>query len=74
MRYIVCNPEIFDGEPVIVGTRIPAVRLQALLKYGYTEEKLRQEFPHVGVRKLRGALSELIGDGIQHRLEQPARA
>jgi uncharacterized protein (DUF433 family) len=64
MKYIERNQDIFGGEPVVVGTRIPAVRLTALIRQGYTETSLRSEFPQVSLQKLRGALAELMEAGI----------
>lgn len=69
MKYIVRNPEIFSGEPVLAGTRIPAVRLKALVERGYTEAHLKEDFPHVSRKKIRGALAELMEIGIE-RLSQ----
>lgn len=65
MQFVVRRSDILGGEPVIVGTRIPAARLSVLVRHGYTEERLRAEFPKLGVRKLRGALAELLEAGLR---------
>jgi uncharacterized protein (DUF433 family) len=65
-KYISKHKEILGGIPVIVGTRIPAERLAHLIKQGYTEEKIKQEFPGLSVTKVRGALFELAEIGIKH--------
>jgi uncharacterized protein (DUF433 family) len=62
--YIVRDKDIMGGAPVIVGTRIPAERLVALLEFGYTEEKIKEQFPHVDLKKIRGAVSELAASGL----------
>lgn len=68
-RYIVRNPEIMGGAPVIAGTRIPVIRLVWLMRHGYTEQQLREDFPYVSRTKLRGALAELFEHTV-HQLEQ----
>jgi uncharacterized protein (DUF433 family) len=65
MKYIVKIRGVQGGEPIIAGTRFPAERLVFLLQQGYTEERFRKEFPHLGVKKLRGALAELAASGIE---------
>lgn len=65
MTYIEKNEKILGGNPVIAGTRIPAQRLLHLIQSGYTEENLKEEFPGVPAKKIRGALSELISAGLQ---------
>src|SRR5436189_2986187 len=40
-HYIVSNPNILDGEPVIVGTRVPVVVILQFLKEEYTFEEIR---------------------------------
>jgi len=62
--YIVRDKDIMGGAPIIVGTRIPAERLVALLEFGYTEEKIRKQFPHLDIKKIRGAVSELAAIGL----------
>ncbi len=64
-RYIVQHPEIFSGEPVLAGTRIPAIRLKGLVERGYTEAHLKEDFPHVSRKKIRGALAELMEIGTE---------
>jgi len=65
MKYVIRSTEIMGGAPVIAGTRIPAERLLVLVRHGYTEDHLRREFPKLGVRKLRGALTELLESGLK---------
>ncbi len=64
MKFITKKRTIMGGAPVIIGTRIPVERLLALVRHGYTEANLRAEFPQVSQRKMRGALAELLEQGI----------
>lgn len=65
MKYISQTKEILDGAPVIIGTRIPVERLSALIKLGYTEKNIKKEFPGVSVKKIKGALSEMLDLSIE---------
>lgn len=60
--YIISNSTILGGTPVIVGTRVPVARIIFLLKEGYTIDAIHEEFPHVSVQTIEGAVSELIDD------------
>ena len=64
MRYIIRDEKVLNGAPTIVGTRIPAERLEHLVKQGYKEENIRKEFPGIKVNLIRGALGELISMGV----------
>jgi len=64
-KYISKNRKVLGGAPVIAGTRIPAERLNYLIKQGYTEKNLRKEFPSVSYEKIRGALFELSSLGLK---------
>ncbi len=59
-QYITTNPEVMSGMPVIAGTRIPVSRIVFLLKDGYTLEAIAEEYPHVSLKMLNGAMSELM--------------
>lgn len=65
MKFITKKRSIMGGAPVIIGTRIPVERLLALVRHGYTELNLQNEFPHVSQRKIRGALAELLEQGME---------
>lgn len=58
-HYIVSNPNILDGEPVIVGTRIPVVEILLLLKEGSTLSDIQQMYPHVEIGTFERMLEEL---------------
>lgn len=59
-KYIVSNSQILGGTPVISGTRVPIARILFLLKEGYTIEAIHDEFPHVPIKTIKGAVNELI--------------
>lgn len=48
-----------SGAPTISGTRIPVVKILYLVKEGLTLKEISKMYPHVGLRKLQGAISEL---------------
>jgi uncharacterized protein (DUF433 family) len=58
-HYIVSNPNILDGEPVIVGTRVPVVEILLLLKEGNTLSDIQQMYPHVDIITFERVLEEL---------------
>lgn len=58
--YISKNPQILGGKPVIAGTRVPVARILFLLKEGYTLEAIHEEYPHVGLKLLDGAVRQVI--------------
>lgn len=60
MKYITSDSEIMTGKLVIVGTRVPIARILFLLKEGYTIETIKEEYPHVSLNKINGAVNELI--------------
>lgn len=61
-KYITTNPDILAGTPVIAGSRIPMARILFLLKEGYTIEAIHEDFPHVALSTIEGAVNELIED------------
>jgi uncharacterized protein (DUF433 family) len=60
MQYITSDPEIMSGKLVISGTRVPIARILFLLKEGYTIEAIQEEYPHVSLEKIKGAVNDLI--------------
>src|SRR5690349_23072653 len=48
-RSIASNPNILNGEPVIMGTRIPVIEVLLLLKEGYPLPEIQQMFPHISI-------------------------
>ncbi|MBI5620139.1 DUF433 domain-containing protein [Candidatus Gottesmanbacteria bacterium] len=58
-KYIVSDPQILSGVPVIAGTRIPVSRIVFLLKDGYTLEAIREEYPHISLKVLEAVIDEI---------------
>jgi uncharacterized protein (DUF433 family) len=58
-KYIVSDPHILSGIPVVKGTRVPIARILSLLKEGYTIEEVQEQFDHISLQTLEGALEEV---------------
>jgi uncharacterized protein (DUF433 family) len=58
-RYISSDPAILSGMPVITGTRVPIARILSLLKEGYTLPEIQEQFDHISLETLEGALDEV---------------
>mgnify|MGYP001618188904 CR=1 FL=1 len=54
------NPKILGGKPVLSGTRIPIARILHLLRDGFTLEAISNQYPHVDIKTLEGAIDELV--------------
>ena len=63
-KYIVMDPNILGGTPVIVGTRIPIERVSSLVRQGYTTSALEGEYPHVDPEKIQYIISYLMEEGL----------
>lgn len=59
MSYLSKDPQIMSGKLVIKGTRIPVSRIIFLMTEGYTLELIKEEYPHVSLKTLKGAIDEL---------------
>lgn len=57
-RYIVSDPQILSGKPVIAGTRIPVDQVLFLLKEGFTIEAIHEQYPHISTATISGTVSE----------------
>lgn len=57
-RYIISDPDILGGKPVIVGTRIPITQILLLLKNGFTVEAIHEEYPQLDKKTISGAVEE----------------
>lgn len=55
-NYIVRNPEIMLGKPIINGTRITVELIMRKLASGYTIEKLIESYPHLIQEQIFAAL------------------
>lgn len=58
-KYIVSNPQILSGMPVIAGTRVPIARILYLLKEGSTIDELHEYFPHVSKKVFQHVINEI---------------
>jgi len=54
---IVIDPNILVGKPVIKGTRIAVEMIVDLLARGWTEERILQEYDHLGREDIRACLA-----------------
>ena len=59
-KYITSTPGIMSGDRVIAGTRVPISRILFLLKEGYTLEAIHEEYTHILLDILSGAIDEVI--------------
>lgn len=57
-KYIVSNPDILGGKPVIIGTRIPVEQILFLLKEGFTVEAINEEYPQLDKKTISGTVEE----------------
>jgi uncharacterized protein (DUF433 family) len=59
-KYIVSNPNIMGGAPVITGTRIPIEVILHRLKEGNTIESVHRMYSWVDIKTLTGAIDEVL--------------
>ena len=55
-KYIVMDPEICHGKPVFKGTRIMVWQVLEMLRLGYKEEEILEQFPSLTKEHIREAL------------------
>jgi uncharacterized protein (DUF433 family) len=60
MKYIISDPKILSGMPVIKGTRIPIEVILHRLKEGYPLEAIHDMYHWVDMKTLEGAIDEAI--------------
>lgn len=58
MKYLASDPKILNGKLVIKGTRVPVSLIIYLLKDGFTTENIQEQYPHISVNKIEGAINE----------------
>lgn len=56
-KYIVTNPKVLVGKPVIRGTRIPVDLLLKKLAEDVTVEEILKDYPRLTKKHLKGVLS-----------------
>ena len=66
MRYLNSNPQIMGGRLVVKGTRTPIGVLLQYLKAGYSMAEIKDFFPWITMRNLKGAIGEII-DMLSHQ-------
>jgi uncharacterized protein (DUF433 family) len=59
-KYIVSDPQVMAGAPVIKGTRVPIAVILHLLKQGYPLEVIQEDYPHIPLPTLSAAIDEAI--------------
>jgi uncharacterized protein (DUF433 family) len=59
-KYIISNPNIMGGAPVIKGTRIPIEVILHRLKEGNSLEAIHKMYAWVDMKTLTGAIDEAI--------------
>jgi uncharacterized protein (DUF433 family) len=59
-KYIISDPDILGGTPVIKGTRVPIGRILFLLKDGYTLEAIQEDYSHIDRQTLSSAIDVAI--------------
>jgi len=57
-QFIISNPEILGGKPVVSGTRIPVDQILFLLKSGFTIEAINEEYPQLSKETIAGTVDE----------------
>ena len=56
-RYIVTDPDILSGEPIIEGTRTPVRAIVELWRQGLLAEEIPSHLPHLSLAQVFDALS-----------------
>jgi len=56
-RYVTRNPEIVNGEPIIVGTRTSVRAIVGLWRMGIMPEEILSHLPHLTLAQVFDALS-----------------
>ncbi len=59
-KYIISDPQIMGGEPVIKGTRTPIEVILYRLIEGNSVESIHEMYPWIDAQTLSGALEEVI--------------
>lgn len=56
-RYVVTDPDILSGEPIIEGTRTPVRAIVELWRQGTLAEEIPSHLPHLSLAQVFDALS-----------------
>lgn len=57
--FVVSDPDVCGGKPVIKGTRVPVRFIVELLKAGLRPEQVHEQYPHVPLEIIRKIAEEL---------------
>ncbi len=69
--YIVADPAVAAGKPVVRGTRLAVDFLLRLLASGWTREQILDEYPHLPAAGLDAALL-IAAEAVEHEPLYPA--
>lgn len=72
-KYIVSDPEILSGRPVVRGTRLAVDFLLGLFASGWTEDKILDNYPQLtsdALRAVFGFAAETLGEEEFHTLRR----
>jgi uncharacterized protein (DUF433 family) len=58
-KYIVTNPDVQGGMPVVVGTRVPVEIILYRLKEGYSLPQIHDMYRHVPLETLQKVMEEI---------------
>lgn len=61
-KYIISDPKILSGIPVVKGTRVPVARILSLLKEGNTIIEIQKQFDHINLKTLTKVLDEITAN------------
>lgn len=64
-KFIIRNPDIMQGKPTIIGTRITVELIVRKISEGYAFTELLEEYPHLNEQQLKAALA-YAADVIAH--------
>ena len=59
-KYIISDPNILGGTPIVAGTRIPAKRILYLFRDGYTIEAIHEDYPQLSVEVINKVIDEIV--------------
>ena len=65
--YIVSNPEVLLGKPIIKGTRISVELIVELFSNGWTETQILESYPNITTNSIR-AVFQYLQDCLQQEM------
>jgi uncharacterized protein (DUF433 family) len=69
-KYIISDPAVLLGKPIIKGTRVPIELVLERLSFGETTEQLLQSFPNLSKEVILACLS-YASASLQNEVEYP---